>query len=144
MNGQNIKNLAECAGGIVFRLDDKEEIEILLVRSSHESDQKWGIPKGHLEEGETLEECAVREIFEECGVEAKLLMELAPVFSFNGAENKILNSWICTQECDASPQPMADDIKKCGWFSIKKLPKIHNYQIEQIDSAIKIIKKNMV
>lgn len=144
MSGQNLKNLAECAGGIVFRLDQQEEIEILLVRSSHESDQKWGIPKGHLEEGETLEECAVREIFEECGVEAKLLMELTPVFSFNGSENKILNSWICIQECDAKPQPMADDIKKCDWFSVKKLPKIHSYQIEQIDSAIKIIKKNMI
>ena len=35
--------------------------------------QHWGIPKGHVEDGETEQETALREIFEETGTKAQLL-----------------------------------------------------------------------
>lgn len=40
-------------------------IQYLVVKN--EKSQKFGLPKGRLEEGETLKECAVREIMEETG-----------------------------------------------------------------------------
>lgn len=50
--------------GIILR--DERTGRCLLVqgRWSH----KWGFPKGHQEEGETEEETAIRELFEETGV----------------------------------------------------------------------------
>ncbi len=33
----------------------------------------WDLPKGHLEEGEDLRECAAREVCEECGLVSELL-----------------------------------------------------------------------
>ncbi len=30
---------------------------------------RWDLPKGHLEEGESIEQCAAREVAEECGLE---------------------------------------------------------------------------
>ena len=53
------------AGGIVFRRNAKKEIEILLIQDHKD---RWTIPKGHIEEGETAQDCARREIGEEAGL----------------------------------------------------------------------------
>lgn len=53
------------SGGIVFRRNDKKEIEILLIQDAKD---RWTIPKGHIEEGETAVQTARREIGEEAGL----------------------------------------------------------------------------
>lgn len=53
------------AGGIVFRRDKDGAVEILL---SQDSKDRWTIPKGHIEEGETAAQTAQREIGEEVGL----------------------------------------------------------------------------
>lgn len=54
------------AGGIVFRMTpDQRDIEILLIQDSK---NRWTIPKGHIEPGETAKQAAVREIGEESGL----------------------------------------------------------------------------
>ncbi len=54
------------SGGIVFRHAEKEGmIEILLIQDAKD---RWTIPKGHIEEGETAAQTARREIGEEAGL----------------------------------------------------------------------------
>jgi len=53
------------AGGVVFRRDDEGGIEILLIQDAKD---RWTIPKGHIEEGETAQQTAQREIGEEAGL----------------------------------------------------------------------------
>ncbi len=54
------------SGGIVFRFTkDHKDIEILLIQDSKE---RWTIPKGHIEPGETAKMTARREIEEETGL----------------------------------------------------------------------------
>lgn len=53
------------SGGIVFRRNKKGEIEILLIQDAKD---RWTIPKGHIEEGETAQDTAKREIGEEAGL----------------------------------------------------------------------------
>lgn len=53
------------AGGIVYRRNKKGDIEILLIQDPK---GRWSIPKGHIEEGETAQETALREIGEEAGL----------------------------------------------------------------------------
>lgn len=57
------------SGGIVYRkLDNKIEI-ILLHRNNTDT---YHLPKGTVEDGETLEQTAVREVIEETGYRIKL------------------------------------------------------------------------
>ncbi|MFP4524017.1 MAG: NUDIX domain-containing protein [Candidatus Woesearchaeota archaeon] len=57
----------EYSAGIVVVKDG----EYLLVHSKE--NEEWGLPKGHLEAGETEEEAAHRELYEESGVTVELV-----------------------------------------------------------------------
>lgn len=62
------------AGGIVFHQKDSG-IEYLMVTSN--SDKcKWLFPAGHVESGETNQETALREVLEEAGVAAEVMLDL--------------------------------------------------------------------
>jgi len=50
----------KAAGGKVVNLKN----EVLFIYRFN----KWDLPKGKLEKGESIEECAIREVEEECGV----------------------------------------------------------------------------
>lgn len=54
------------AGGVIFRHNGKKEIEILLIQDAK---NRWTVPKGHIEEGETAKQTAEREIREETGLQ---------------------------------------------------------------------------
>lgn len=50
----------EAAGGFV---KDEKERWLFIRRNNH-----WDLPKGHMEQGESSEQTAIREVEEECGV----------------------------------------------------------------------------
>jgi 8-oxo-dGTP pyrophosphatase MutT (NUDIX family) len=52
-------------GAVVYRRINNE-IRYLLIRNRRSSN--WSFPKGHVEKGETLEDTAIREVFEETGL----------------------------------------------------------------------------
>lgn len=53
------------AGGVVYRLHNGQ-LQILLIQDALD---RWTIPKGHIEPGETAQEAAIREIAEETGIQ---------------------------------------------------------------------------
>lgn len=53
------------AGGVVLRHVDGR-LHALLIRDPY---QNWGLPKGHLEDGESPGEAALREVAEETGLD---------------------------------------------------------------------------
>jgi 8-oxo-dGTP diphosphatase len=63
-------DVVQAAGGLIVRRL-AGELEIAVVhRPEH---QDWSFPKGKLEEGETSEEAALREVHEETGITCRLL-----------------------------------------------------------------------
>ena len=54
------------AGGVIFRrTPDGKDVEILLIQDAK---NRWTIPKGHIEEGESARQTAEREVKEETGL----------------------------------------------------------------------------
>ena len=65
------------AGGAVVR--GREVIVIVPVKRDANRRRVLGLPKGHLDEGETPEAAAIREVTEETGVTAELVDKLGDV-----------------------------------------------------------------
>ena len=62
------------AGGVVWRRKKRSAVEVLLVHRPKYDD--WTLPKGKLDDGESAEEAAVREVEEETGFRVSLGQEL--------------------------------------------------------------------
>lgn len=62
------------AGGIVYRRN-RGVIEVALIRVRN----KWCLPKGHVEEGEAVQETALREVREETGLEGRVVAKLGDI-----------------------------------------------------------------
>ncbi len=57
-------------GAVVFR-DIRGEVRYLLIKNKHSAN--WGFPKGHIEENETKQETAYREVLEETGIHISII-----------------------------------------------------------------------
>jgi 8-oxo-dGTP pyrophosphatase MutT (NUDIX family) len=66
------------AGGFVISKTDPSLVA-LMARFNRGGKLEWCIPKGHLEQNETSEQAALREVFEETGLEAQIITQLGEV-----------------------------------------------------------------
>lgn len=95
----NRYTLIEAAGGVV----KNEEGQILFIYRL----DKWDLPKGKIDEGETKEVAAVREVEEECGISGLgIVRELEPTYhTYEMKGRKILKRtyWFEMKTSDNSP-----------------------------------------
>ena len=102
------------AGGVIFRhTEDGKDIEILLIQDSKD---RWTIPKGHIEPGETAKQTAIREIGEEAGLtDIEVLGWLGKIhFKYRRMDTLVL---MTTQVYMVRAQGNTDGIKKESWMN---------------------------
>ena len=78
-------------------LNENGEILIIYRRS------KWDLPKGHLEKGETFENCALREVKEETGLQNLSITRFIGATEYEYYDNVL----------------KADAIKETHWFEMR-------------------------
>ncbi|MFE5319249.1 NUDIX hydrolase [Paenibacillus sp. NPDC056579] len=54
---------------------------VLMVRQTYKGETFWTLPGGRIEQSETPEECAIRETFEETGLEIELTKKVCELFN---------------------------------------------------------------
>lgn len=95
---------------------DPSTSKILLVQSRG---QMWGPPKGTMQDNETYEECAIREVFEETGI----MLNTSQFLASTVVKNKAIYYNVELKENEITPQNHIkdNDANGIGWFSINCL-----------------------
>ena len=134
------KLTTSCGCFIVRKSPESGELQVLLVKPFKERDA-WGVPKGHVEQGESFHECALREVFEETGLTPELVPdgELPTCLARNKNELKTVRIFLAILNEDQKivSDGENDEIK---WFGIDALPDIHRYQLGVISDAVERVR----
>jgi len=81
------------AGGVVFARDGQGATRVAVIHRPKYMD--WSLPKGKLEEGESWQEAAIREVEEETGYRCELVAELPHVsYLDRKGRRKLVRYWL--------------------------------------------------
>jgi 8-oxo-dGTP pyrophosphatase MutT (NUDIX family) len=102
------------AGGLVVR-----GATILLI--STQQGRRWQLPKGHIEDGETSEQTAVREVREETGVTGRVAAALPEVEYWYVEKSKLrvhkrVDYFLLEYESGDAADFDAGEVSGAGWF----------------------------
>lgn len=118
------------AGGVVFRHDKNGQVEILLIQDAKD---RWTIPKGHIEEGETAQQTAKREIGEEAGLhDVEVLGWLGKIhFRYRRVDKLVLMTtqiYLVRVKTDGSEIQKEDWMNGIKWFTFHEALDMIEYE----------------
>ena len=126
-------------------LFSNDHTEVLLIQRGNEPYKNyWAFPGGFMEIDETLEQCAIRELKEETGVEIKIgeLHEIG-TFSTIGRDprGRVITSayYTCVEKKCVNPVAN-DDAAQVKWFKINNLPNLAFDHKEILDKTLNLLK----
>ena len=130
------------AGGVVFRKNENEQVEILLIRVK----TRWSFPKGNIERGEPKDQAALREVKEETGVDAEILDYLGEVdYWYNIGLTRIHKFvyYYLMKYLSGDVVPQKEEIDEAKFMSIAEAEKLLSYSTDKeiLERAIKSMKK---
>ncbi|GEM_PF-297662 len=99
--------------------------QVLLIRRKNvHGAGSWSTPGGHLDFGETPEQCAMREVREEAGVEITHVRFRAITNDvFEAFGKHYITIWMESEYLSGEPHVAADyEVAKIGWFAWDALP----------------------
>ncbi|MDR1087063.1 MAG: NUDIX domain-containing protein [Endomicrobium sp.] len=125
-------------GAVIYKM--QEESPLFLLVNSKRND-RWGFPKGHVENGESEIETAKREIFEETGIKKIEFIEnfrQEEVYLINGSTNKTKGNLVEKHSIYFLALALEDalsfdenEISKLKWVDIKKAQELLSFDYQK-------------
>lgn len=112
------------AGGLVI---DSTGTKGLLIARRDQKDQTrliWSLPKGHIEEGETPEIAAIREVAEETGITSEISRSLGVIDFWFMASGKRIHKTVhhfLFKEVGGSLQPQVTEVDDVAWVPLEEV-----------------------
>ncbi|HEY63594.1 MAG TPA: NUDIX hydrolase [Caldilineae bacterium] len=124
------------AGGVVCRRGVGGQLEVVLIAT--QGGERWSLPKGLVEKGESLEETALREVREETGLEAEIVERLEPIEYWYWWEEdgrkvryhkKVYYFLMCWRGGDTAEHDF--EVEEARWFPIDEAIQRASYRSER-------------
>ena len=137
------------AGGFVLNQDGSHRVA-LIGRESRGRRTDWCVPKGHPEGNETLEQAAIREVFEETGLVVEIITPLGDItYEFSGGRNiivKTVHHFLMRQiggDLTVENDPNHEAVE-AAWFDLEGLDKVLSHENERrmARAAIEWVERN--
>lgn len=129
------------SGGVLVRERPHGQEVLLASRRTRRGDLVWGLPKGLVEEGESPEDTAVREVREETGHRGSIRAPLGDVsywFVWEGTRIRKTVHFFLMDAADEPPGPRDREMEEVRWFPLEEAADVAGF-----DSEKEVIRKAM-
>jgi 8-oxo-dGTP pyrophosphatase MutT (NUDIX family) len=103
---------------VIYRVVDTH-VEVALIATDRGG--RWGLPKGHVNRGETAEAAAVREVAEETGLEGVIVQHLATIeYWFRAGSSRVhkyVDLFLMRYE-RGEVRPQEAEVDDARWFPL--------------------------
>ncbi|WP_231992023.1 NUDIX hydrolase [Mycobacterium sp. ACS4331] len=116
------------AGGLVIDGIDgprEEQTAALIGRIDRRGRMLWSLPKGHIEQGETAEQTAIREVAEETGIQGTVLAALGSIDYWFVTEGRRVHKTVHHYLLRFSGGELSDEdveVAEVAWVPLQELP----------------------
>lgn len=116
------------AGGLVIDGLDRpreEQVAALIGRVDRRGRMLWSLPKGHIEQGETAEQTAIREVAEETGIHGHVLAALGSIDYWFVTEGRRVHKTVHHYLLRFSGGQLCDEdleVTEVAWVPVTDLP----------------------
>ena len=116
------------AGGLVIDDIDRprhEQMAALIGRADRRGRILWSLPKGHIEQGETAEQTAMREVAEETGIHGHVLAALGSIDYWFVTEGRRVHKTVHHYLMRFSGGELCDEdveVAEVAWVPVAELP----------------------
>jgi 8-oxo-dGTP pyrophosphatase MutT (NUDIX family) len=119
---------------VVYRRTDDGLEVVLASRRTRRGDLAWGLAKGGIEEGETKEQAAIREVREETGLTATIEADLGDtkyMYVWEDVRIRKTVHFFLMRWTGGDPGDRDDEMEEIRWFPMERAMKRAAYRGER-------------